>query len=874
MEPVNEGPKLPRFLSRFFRWYCKSERFEELHGDLEELYIDRLAEIGKTRAILHYAWDVIRCCQPYAWKKLASQLNSNTGYMLKNYLRIAVRHLRRQPGYAALNILGLTLGIVSSLIILLYLNQEISFDNYHKDADLIYRISSRFEEADGTKDNWVSTQVPLGRTVKETFAEVDQYVRFFPQRSTRLERNNINYLLEDVYLVDSTVFDVFTFEFIQGDPATALNAPNSICLSESQAKRIFNESNPIGELLASDNNTFEVTGVYKDQPKHSHLIANAMASASSNQARYNSQRWGGFGIYTYVKLNTSAEAQVVEDKLNKEIMDQYVRVIFDRFDLKVVYDLLPIRDIHLYSDFEGEPVPLGSIEYVYIFAVVAVFLIIIACINYMNLATAKSMRRALEVGVRKTMGAKRGSLISQFIAESVVIAFASLVLSLLVLSVSVPVINAQLGTALDFGQLFSVEVMLVIVSILIVTGVLSGSYPAFYLSAFSPSKALSGGQSAKRSGNPWLRRALVGLQFAISIFMLISTFVIYDQMQYLRSKDLGFDKEQVTAFRLRGQAFEQWEVLKRQLLQNPNIVAASNTSSTPGGGYPNYMMPIETNEGVMEDLGLNTLTIDFDYFNTLGIEIVQGRNFSKEFSTDTSHAVIVNEAMVRRLEWDDPIGKRIQYSRDSTVFHKVIGVAKDFHQSSLHDPIEPLLFAPSLSNRYGMVRLSGNYLETMHSVEQTWKELFPNQPFEASFLDQNFVEFYEDDRIRGNLFLGFSIIMIVIAALGLLGLASFTAEQRSKEISIRKVLGASIQGLISLLVKEFVWLVLIGAVPAFVCAYLFAENWLGEFEYHVSINLMLFALVTFIILIVTISTTGFHAFRAAQANPSENLKNE
>lgn len=871
---MNYPPKLPRFLFLFFQWYCKSERFEELHGDLEELYIDRLEEVGKTRAILHYAWDVVRCCQPYAWKKLESQLNSNIGYMLKNYLRIAVRHLLRQPGYAGLNIFGLTLGIVSSLVILLYLNQELSFDNYHKDADLIYRISSRFEEADGTKDNWASTQMPLGPTVKETFAEVNQYARFVFQRRARLENNNTSYYVEDMFLVDSTVFDVLTFEFLQGDQATALNQPNSICLSESVANRIFKGENPMGKILGSDDHSFQVTGVYKDQPRNSHIIANALGSLSTDQNRYTSQRWGGFGNHTYIKLNSSAEAQVVEDKLNKEIMDKYVRVIFDQFDLKVVYELLPIRDIHLYSDFEGEPRPLGSMEYIYVFAVVALFLIIIACINYMNLATARSMRRSLEVGVRKTMGAQRSSLITQFIAESVVIAFTSLILSLFILSLAVPVINNQLGTSLDFSQLLQIEVVGIIVMILIVTGIFSGSYPAFYLSAFTPSRALRGAGASKRSGNPWLRRTLVGLQFAISIFMLISTFIIYDQMQYLRSKDLGFDKEQVLTFELRGQTYEHWDVLKNRLLQNPNISTAASTSAIPGGGYPNFMMPVETNEGVMKDLGLNTLRVDFQYFPALGVEIVDGRNFSSQFSTDTSHAVIVNEAMVRRLEWEDPIGKRIQYSRDSTVFHRVVGVARDFHQSSLHDPIEPLLFVPNLTNGRVMLRLDGNYLETLSYVEQTWKDLFPNLPFESQFLDQNFVEFYVEDQIRGNLFLGFSIIMIVIAALGLLGLASFTAEQRSKEISIRKVLGASIGELISLLVKEFVYLVLIGALPAFVCAYLFAENWLEGFEYHVNINFVLFGLVTMIILFVTVSTTGIHAFRAAQANPSDNLKDE
>ena len=872
---MNGSPKFPRFLVRFFQWYCKSDRFEELHGDLEELYLDRMEEVGKTRASFHYAWDVMRCCQPYAWKKLESQFNSNTGYMLKNYFRIAVRHLLRQSGYAGLNIFGLTLGMVSSLIILLYLNQELSFDNYHKDADKIYRVSTRFTESDGTTDNWVTTQRPLGKTVKETFDEVAQYVRFMSQGRVRLQRNEVSYFVEDLYMVDSTVFDVFTFEFLQGNPSTALDDPNSICLSESEALRIFKGTNPIGEVLVSDDHIYEVTGVYKDQPKHSHIIANAMASVNTDRELHLSQRWGAFGIYTYLKLHSPTQAEAVKNKLNTDIMDQYISVIFDDYGLEVVYDLLPIRDIHLYSDFTGEPVPLGSIEYIYIFAAVAVFLIIIACINYMNLATAQSMRRALEVGVRKTMGAKRSSLICQFIAESAVIAFVSLILSLLILSVTVPVINNQVGTNLDFSQLLNLKVMAVIVSILIVTGILSGSYPAFYLSAFTPSRVLKGSSTAKRSGNPILRKSLVGLQFSISIFMLISTFIIYDQMQFLRSKDLGFDKDQVATFNLRGDALRQWEVLKHRLLQHPNVPSVSSAWSAPGGGYPNYLHAVEKNDGAMEDLGVNTLEVDFDYFSTLGVEMVKGRNFSTSFRTDTSKAVIVNEAMVRRLGWVAPIGKRISHERgDSTINQWVVGVAKDFHHQSLHNPIEPLLFAPNMTNRTVMVRISGDYLETISFVEETWEELFPNLPFESHFLNQNFVEFYEDDRIRGNLFLCFSIIMIVIAALGLLGLASFTAEQRSKEISIRKVLGASIRGLISLLVKEFVFLVFLGAIPAFVCAYFFAETWLAEFEYHVTINFVLFAVVMVIILAMTVSTTGIHAFRAAQANPSNNLKSE
>ncbi len=793
--------------------------------------------------------------------------------MIKNYLRIAVRHLLRQPGYAGLNIFGLTLGMVSSLLIVLYLFQELSFDSHHQDADRIFRICSRITETDDAF-NWASTQVPLGRTVKETFGEVDQYVRFVPSQQTRLAFNNISYNVENLYLADSTVFDVFNYEFVQGDPGTALDEPNAICLSASEAQRIFKGENPMGQLLETDNNSYKVTGVFADQPTNSHIIPNALASLSTARQLYTSENWGSFFIYSYIKLNPQADPQVVEDKLNKEIMERYVSVIFDQFNVKVTYDLMAIRDIHLKSDYEGEPVPLGSMDYIYIFAVVAIFLIGIACINYMNLATARSMRRALEVGIRKVMGAKRGMLIGQFIAESVIIALLSLVLSVLLLILLVPSINAGLGTSLDIQQLLTPQIILIILAILVFTGFLSGSYPAFYLSAFTPSKSLRGGGSSKAAGNRWLRRALVGLQFAISIFMLISTFIIYDQMQFVRSKDLGFDKNQVATFLLRGASFEKWDVLKNQLLQNPNILEVATASTIPGNGYGKNLTSVENKDGVMDDYGVNLFQVDFDYFNTLGVDIVQGRNFSLDYATDTSQAVIINEAMVARFGWDDPIGKRFQFDQDSTVFHRVIGVAKDFHHLSLYNPIEPLMFVPNLNNRNVLIRIESNYQATVADIERTWNELFPNLPFESEFLDQNFVGSYEDDQIRGNLFLGFSFMMIVIASLGLLGLASFTAEQRSKEISIRKVLGASIQGLIGLLVKEFVWLVLLGAIPAFVFAYLFANNWLQEFQYHVDINFLLFVAVTFIILMVTVSTTGYHALRAAQANPTENLKNE
>ncbi len=793
--------------------------------------------------------------------------------MLKNYFLVAIRHLKRQPGYALLNILGLTIGIASALLIVLYLNQETSYDKHNANAANIYRISADITEPDNAF-RWATSQSPLGNTVKTEFQEVRQFTRFAGGGNTRFRHNDIQYEAEDLYLVDSTVFDVFSYSFVQGDPETVLAAPNSIVLNETLAKRIFKGENPMDQVLETERASYKVTGVYKDVPITSHLRPDAMISFSSNEQYANSQNWGGFGLYTYIVLNDGVDPAYVEKRLNEEIIDKYVATIFDQFDIKIKYEMINILDIHLYSDFTGEPTALGNIDYVYIFLVVAIFLVLIACINYMNLATARSMRRSLEVGIRKVMGAFRGSLIRQFIIESVLIALVSMLLSILLLIVVVPVINTQVGTTLLLSDLLSQRIVLTLVGILIFTGLISGSYPAFYLSGFSPIKAIKGGSGSKRTGNVWLRRILVGLQFSISMFMLIGTLVIYQQMQFVRKADLGFNKDQVVNFTLNRNTSESWETFRTKLLQNPNVSDASTSTSVPGNGFGKNIMQVETNEGVMEEYGVDWYGVDYDYVDVLGLEIVAGRSFSRDFPSDTATSVMVNESMVERMGWDNPIGMRFQFDSDSTVFHKVIGVLKDFHHFSLYNPIESIMIFPNLNNRQAMVKIKGDLEEGLAHLEASWEELFPNTPLEYQFLDQNFMEAYENDQLRGQLFLGFALMMIIISGLGLLGLASFTAEQRTKEISVRKVLGADVRGLVLLLVKDFIWLVLVGALPAFIVGYKIMNNWLSDFEYHTEISFMIFIAVLLIVGVFVMLTTGFQAYKAATVNPSENLKYE
>ncbi len=792
--------------------------------------------------------------------------------MLKNYFLVAIRHLKRQPAYAFLNIFGLTIGIVSALLITLYLNHELSYDKYHENGKNVYRISSDITEPDNSF-RWAVTQTPLGKTVKEEFSEIEQYTRFAGGGNTRMRLNDVNYFAENLYLVDSTVSDVFSFNFLQGDGETALNAPNSIVLSKTLADRIFKGENPMDQLLETDRFSYKVTGVYEDMPDNSHIVADAMVSFSTNERFHNSQSWGGFNLYTYVVLIPNANPETVVDKLNTDIMEKYVATIFDQFDIKIKYELINIQDIHLMSTFENEPTATGNIDYIYIFLAVAVFLILIACINYMNLATARSMRRSLEVGLRKVMGAQRNSLVRQFIVESVLITLVSFVLSILILLFTAPAINNLVGTNLSLADLLSMEIVLTCIAILIVTGILGGSYPAFYLSAFSPVNAIKGG-GTKRTGNVWLRRVLVGLQFAISIFMLAGTVIIYQQMQFVRNADLGFDKEQVVNFTLNRNVRERWPVLQSKLLQDPTIKEAATATTAPGFGYGKNVMNVETNEGVMESYGIDSYGVDYDFFSALDIEVVAGRDISPEFTSDTATAVLINEAMAERMAWDEPIGKRFQFDRDSTVFHKVIGVVKNFHQQSMYNPIEALLFIPSLNNSQALVKIEGDFEQGIAHIKASWEELFPNIPLEYTLLDQNFIDQYEEDQLRGQLFLGFSLMMIIISGLGLLGLASFTAEQRTKEISIRKVLGASVNGLVRLLVKDFVFLVLIGALPAFWISYNLMNRWLDNFEYHISIGVFVFAIVLMVVVVMVVLTTGYHAYKASTSNPSQNLKYE
>jgi len=799
--------------------------------------------------------------------------------MLKNYIKVAFRSLLKQPSYAALNIIGLTVGIASSLIILLYIFHETSFDKHHSKADRIYRLSTSVTEPDNAF-KWASMTSRAAFTIKSENPEVVQAARLWRAlgglNGSRFEYNQVEYFQENVYAADSTVFELFDYEFVAGNPETALDAPNAIVINESMARKIFRNENPIGQILKNVGNqdaSFQVTGVFKDMPKTTHLKAEALVSWET--AFPNGDRsWGQWGVYSYIMVNEGVTVESLKIKLDSTV-SKHIVPVFDGLNVNIEMVPISLTDIHLTSDFEGEPTPVGNIQYVRIFIAIAIFLIIIASINYMNLATARSARRTMEVGLRKAMGAQRSGLIGQFLTESILITLISLVLSILIITLVVPGINNTVGTNLDIEGLLHLKVILAVIGIVFITGFMGGCYPAFFLSSFQPATVLKGG--GVKSGGKVLRKVLVTLQFSISIFMLIGTLVIYAQMQFVRNKDLGFDKEQMMRIDFRSEADqEKWSVLKNELVQNANIGGTASSSSTPGNGYPKNVFLIETEEGPMNNRGIDNYRVDYDYFATLGIEVVQGRNFSKDYPSDSSQAVMVNEAMVRRMNWTNPIGKKIDLSqRDSIPAARVVGVVKDFHQQSLYDPITALIFRPSnTANRLAIIKITGDITTTIDFIEQAWERTYPTTAFEYKFIDQQFMENYESDQIRGQLFLGFSGMTILIACLGLLGLASYTAEQRSKEISIRKVLGANTQGLINLLIGEFVILIVIADIPASVLGYLSMMSWLESFQFHITPGFSIFATVLAVTIVITVLTTGYHALKTATANPVQKLRSE
>ncbi|OFY71501.1 MAG: hypothetical protein A2Y71_11550, partial [Bacteroidetes bacterium RBG_13_42_15] len=782
--------------------------------------------------------------------------------MIKNLLKTAVRHIRKHFGYSLLNILGLTLGISSALFLIIYVSDELSYDRYHENADRIYRVSSKITETDD-QFTWNVAQIPMGPQVVQDYPEVQSFVRFINMPRALYKFEDKEYIEEDFQYADSTLFDIFTYKVLKGEVRSAVTDPGKIVLTETVAARYFGDSDPIGKTLTSGNTTFAVTGVIEDVPSNSHFRFDAVAARNNLPKQLGT--WGNFGVFTYLLLPENLDVEAFETKI-QGMYDAHMKTIFEPLKIRIEYILEPITKIHLYSTNAGEPEPTGSITYVIIFGIVALFLILIAAMNYMNLATARSSNRAREVGLRKVVGSRRGLLVAQFLSESVVLTIISLIISIILLVILLPKFNLLAGKSFDLSILYSPVVIISVIGVILVAGIFGGSYPAFFLSRFSPVTVLKG-EITQGSAGSLFRKILVVIQFTISIAMIVCTLVVFRQLKYLKNKDQGFNQENVLTLQLNRGMVNKYPVLKLALLENDDIKYVTSTNTPVGEGSGKVIFNMETDQG-MSQRGINFAVVDHDFVDALGINIISGRDFQQDMPSDTLTSVVVNETLANRMGWSDAIGKKVTLGDGAQINARVIGVMKDYHQTGMYNEIESLMLVWRERNNIIYVKLSGNNTEQSISfIENKWKEVFPDQPFTYTFLSERFNRQFEADEKRGFIFTLFTILAIIIACLGLFGLASYMVEQRTKEIGIRKVFGASEGVIVRLISKEFLILITISIVIALPVAYYIMGRWLENYVYRTRIGVLLLLLAALLTVILTFVTISYKAYQAAILNP-------
>lgn len=791
--------------------------------------------------------------------------------MLRSLILIALRNIRRDITYSLINIIGLTIGITGSLILILYVFDDLSYDRYHEKSDRIYRISSRITEPDDAF-NWAVTQVPLAPQLMRDYPEVEEAARFIQSGRHLYHFEDREFFEEEVSYADSNIFKILDYKWIEGNPETALKEPNSVVLTRSFAARYFGDAGPMGqELTREDGLTLNVTGLIEDLPHNTNYTFSALISRNSLPEDYGS--WGMFHIYTYVLLQEGSDHEAFEAKL-PELYTNHMAEIFERMGIQIVYDVLPVTWIHLHSDFQGEPVPVGNISYVHIFIAIIVLLLLIASMNYMNLATARSTKRSKEIGIRKVAGSSRRSLIRQFLVESFTLTLLALLISILMAFLLLPAFNDIAGKSIGPEYLFAPVVLLSLVGLFLLTGLLAGSYPAFFLSSFSPVKVLKGQLGFGRS-NLNIRKVLVVVQFTLSTILVISTWIIYDQISYLKNKDLGFDKENVITLSLTTEEMvNKVPVLKQQLSANPNILKVGTANATIGNGAGKTIMHVESPEGMVER-GINFFRVDQDFIDAVGIRLIDGRGFSEDFPGDTSTGVIINQTLAARLNWDDPIGKKVILPGDSSTIARVVGLIADYHQFGLYNVMEDQMFLyhPRCYNVY--VKASGRDMtSTIDFIKDQWTALYPDFPFEYTFLDEQFGEQFKADEKRGTVYTFFSILTIVIACLGLYGLASFTSELRTREVGLRKVHGAQVTSIVKLMLRSYLQLILLAVLIASGISWYFARDWLASFVYHTDISWLSFVLSGLVMMAITAVTVSYHTIRTANVNPAASLRYE
>lgn len=890
MKPPTPTP--PRWIDRLLESFCNPHLLEEVQGDLQELYSEWVTEYGERKANRLYLVHTLKFFRPFALRR-NQHSNTYRTMMFKHYFTTAYRNLMKHKSFSIINVAGLALGITCFTLIALYVRYELSFDRFHTDADRIYRvIQQKVNDGDAFSRTGGAHITPL-----QEIAELEEVVRLFRtpievQRldDTRTERVNE----EQFYFADSSFFDVFNFRLLVGE-VSVLASPSAVILTESTAQRHFGDQNPLGQTIRiGDSLSLEVQGVMEDTPDNSHFTMDFLTSIAVLKQYYNNP--GPFESYwwpwlwTFVKLQPGAEASSVNSQIAKAVEKYRGADVAQQF----VPQLQPVTDIHLYStNTSSDPSANGNITYVAIFSAISLLILLIACINFTNLSLARSVKRAKEVGIRKAAGAGRGMLMRQFLGESFLLSLLALTAGLLLAELLLPYFNDLAYRDLKIDILNQLPFWLPLLGIVILTGLLAGSYPAWVLSGLQAARVLKGNIGQKIGSHQWLQQGLVVFQFVASIALIAGTLTAYQQLTFLQETSLGFEKEQILTVPApqitSAEQAEKLASLEQRFSQLAGVSAVSRAYVRPGFGHG--MDRAYEVEGMAEEIApedrVSRQHIGYQYFELLDIPLVSGRTLSSESGTDATDAVILNEVAAKNFGFtpETALGKKVRtyvYENGQTygdLTGTVIGVVKDHHSASLKERIAPTVFmssegAYSSLTRHLLVKASGSPQQLIGTLEDAWKDVFPDRPLNASYLDADLEMRYQAEQRLGDIMITFSVLAILIACLGLYGLASYLAERRTKEMGIRKTLGASMQQLLILFNQDFLRLIGIPFIIAIPIAWYAMDYWLQNFAYHISIGPIIFVVAGSLCLGIALLTVSYQALRTARVNPVDSLRNE
>ncbi len=810
--------------------------------------------------------------------------------LIQHYFKTLIRAFRRDLFYSLINLFGLAIGLASAFLILIYVQDELSYDKHFNDYDRIYRLESYFD-IKGKPDEFAITQIPLGPTLSDEYPEIEDMCRFLNAGTIIFEHREEKIQEDSIMIVDTTLFRFLNHDILYGDPDKCLLEPYTMAVSESMARRYFGRSDVLGETLeTNDKMLMTITAVFRDLPANTHMRYNAVFSAKTieheiGSERFNDRSAGSFWniqLYTLVKMKENTEIQSVIDKF-PEFYDKYMKTVGDAIDGNFELRATPLSKVHYHPKKLQWDLATGEYKYLYILISVAIFIIIIAAINYMNLSTARSAKRAREVGMRKVTGAHKGLLIRQFLGESVILSIVAMILAFLIIIALLPSFNQIAGKGFGLVNLFNPLFILYFVGISIVVGLLSGLYPSFYMSSFNPVRILKGGGMDGKSGTV-LRTILVVFQFMISAGLIIGSLAVAGQLRFMQNRELGYSHENLIFMPIPDSTIKKnLDAFKQELEKSPVITKTAAFSGGPGSFVGKNVMRIEGNDGELEDHAINNFVVDYDYLELMNLKLDTGRFYQESMGSDINKAFVINKTAAKEFNWHkDALGKRFQFginlegppARDG----EIIGVLEDFNFSSLHNPVDPVVLILNDNNRFftmaGVRYEEGRESEAIKWIKNVRKDFNAYYPFDYFFVDEKLNESYKEEKIISKIFAVFTILTLFVAALGLLGLSAFITQQRTKEIGIRKVVGSSQQQIIILFLRKFLIWVIIANVIAYPISYYLIENWLQEFYYRIDFNYLLFLWSILISGLVAMLTVSYQSWKASRIQPANSLKYE